>query len=54
MKYAQILVLPDTPPGGLTPGIDRGTADHAICVMIPSGQVRARFTSPMTGPASAS
>ena len=33
MKYAQILVLPETPPGGLTAGIDWGSADHAVCVV---------------------
>jgi transposase len=44
MKYARIHVLPDTPPGGLTAGIDWGSADHAVCVVDPAGQVRARFT----------
>ncbi len=44
MKYAQILVLPETPPGGLTAGIDWGSADHAVCVVDTAGQVRARFT----------
>src|SRR6516225_5002332 len=44
MKYAQIRVLPETPPGGLTAGIDWGSADHAVCVVDIAGQVRARFT----------
>ena len=44
MKYARIQVLPETPPGGLTAGIDWGSADHAVCVVDSAGQVRARFT----------
>ena len=44
MKYARIHVLPEMPPGGLTAGIDWGSADHAVCVVDPAGQVRARFT----------
>jgi transposase len=44
MKYARIHVLPETPPGGLTAGIDWGSADHAVCVVDPAGQVSARFT----------
>jgi transposase len=44
MKYARIQVLPETPPGGLTAGIDWGSADHAVCVVDTAGQVRARFT----------
>jgi len=44
MKYARIQVLPETPPGGLTAGIDWGTADHAVCIVDTAGQVRARFT----------
>ena len=44
MKYARIQVLPETPPGGLTAGIDWGSADHAVCVVDAAGQVRARFT----------
>ncbi|HYB14356.1 MAG TPA: IS110 family transposase, partial [Streptosporangiaceae bacterium] len=43
MKYAQIQVLPETPPGGRTAGIDWGSADHAVCVVDTAGQVRARF-----------
>ena len=34
MKYAQILVLPQTPPGGVTAGIDWASADHAVCVAL--------------------
>ena len=44
MKYARIQVLPETPPGGLTAGVDWGSADHAVCVVDTAGQVRARFT----------
>ena len=44
MKYAQILVLPETPPGGLTAGIDWASADHVVCVVDVAGQVRARFS----------
>jgi transposase len=44
MKYARVQVLPPTPPGGLTAGIDWGSADHAVCVVDTAGQVRARFT----------
>ena len=43
MKYARIQVLPETPPDGLTAGIDWGSADHAVCVVDTAGQVRARF-----------
>jgi transposase len=45
MKYAQILVLPQTPPGGVTAGIDWASADHAVCVVDAAGQVRARFSA---------
>jgi hypothetical protein len=44
MKYAQILVLPQIPPGGLTVGIDWASAGHAVCVVDAAGQVRARFS----------
>ncbi|MGH3198679.1 MAG: IS110 family transposase [Streptosporangiaceae bacterium] len=44
MKYAQILVLPQTPPGGVTAGIDWASADHVACVVDAAGQVRARFS----------
>jgi Transposase len=44
MKYAQILVLPPAPPGGLTAGIDWAGADHVACVVDAAGQVRARFS----------
>ena len=43
MKYARIRVLAETPPGGLTAGIDWGSADHAVCVVDAAGQLRARF-----------
>ena len=33
MQYAQIQVLPPTPPGGVTAGIDWATADHVACVV---------------------
>ena len=44
MKYAHTQVLPPTPPGGLTAGIDWASADHVACVVDASGQVRARFS----------
>jgi len=44
MKYARVHVLPETSPGGLTAGIDWGSADHAVCVVDAAGQVHARFT----------
>jgi len=44
MKYAQIQVLPQTPPGGVTAGIDWASADHVACVVDAAGQVRARFS----------
>jgi transposase len=44
MKYAQILVLAETPPGGMSAGIDWGSADHVVCVVDAAGQARARFT----------
>ncbi|MGH3190658.1 MAG: IS110 family transposase [Streptosporangiaceae bacterium] len=44
MKYAQILILPQTPAGGLTAGIDWASADHVACVVDAAGQVRARFS----------
>jgi hypothetical protein len=54
MKYARIHVLPETPPGGLTAGIDWGNAGHAVCVAGAAGQVRARFTVAHDRPVSAS
>jgi hypothetical protein len=54
MKYAQILVLPQTPPGGLTAGIDWASADHVACVVDAAGQVRARFSVTHDRAASAS
>ena len=46
MKYAQILVLPQTPPAGLTTstGIDWASADRAVCVVDAPEQVFARFS----------
>jgi transposase len=43
MEYARVC-LPDTPPGGVTAGIDWASADHAVCVVGAGGLVRARFT----------
>jgi len=44
MQYAQIQVLPPTPPGGVTAGIDWATADHVACVVDQAGQVRDRIS----------
>jgi transposase len=44
LKYAQIRVLPPTPPGGVTAGIDWATADHAACVVDAAGQVISRIS----------
>lgn len=44
MKYAHIQVLPPTPPGGLTAGVDWASADHVACVVDAAGQVRVRFS----------
>jgi transposase len=43
MEYAPVC-LPDTPPGGLTAGIDWASADHAVCVAGAAGEVVSRFT----------
>src|SRR5215470_3134579 len=43
MEYAPVR-LPDTPPGGVTAGIDWANADHAVCVVGVAGAVRARFS----------
>jgi len=43
MEYAPVC-LPDTPPGGLTAGIDWASADHAVCVVGGAGEVVSRFT----------
>lgn len=45
MKYAQIQVLPPTPPGGVTAGIDWATADHVACVIDAAGKVRSRISA---------
>jgi transposase len=45
MQYAQVQVLPPTPPGGVTAGIDWATADHAACVVDEGGKVRSRFSA---------
>ena len=45
MQYAQIQVLPPTPPGGVTAGIDWATADHVACVVDGAGKVRSRFSA---------
>ena len=44
MQYAQIQVLPPTPPGGVTASIDWATADHVACVVDQAGQVRDRIS----------
>jgi transposase len=43
MKYAPV-GLPDTPPGGVTAGIDWASSDHAVCVVDAFGQVVSRFS----------
>jgi transposase len=43
MEYAPAS-LPDTPPGGVTAGIDWATDDHVACVVDGSGKVVSRFT----------
>ena len=43
MEYAPVC-LPDTPPGGLTAGIDWASADHAVCIVDAAGEVVSRFT----------
>jgi transposase len=43
MKYARI-PRADTPPGGLTAGIDWASADHAVCIVDAAGAVVSRFT----------
>lgn len=47
MEYARIS-LPETPPGGVTAGIDWASADHAVCVVDGAGRVVSRFTVPHT------
>ena len=43
MKYARV-PRPDTPPGGVTAGIDWASADHAVCIVDAAGAVVSRFT----------
>jgi hypothetical protein len=43
MEYARVSRL-DTPPGGLTAGIDWASADHAVCIVDAAGKVAGRFT----------
>jgi hypothetical protein len=45
MQYAQIQVLPPTPPGGVTVGIDWATADHVACVVDSAGRVLDRISA---------
>jgi transposase len=45
MQYAQVQVLPPTPPGGVTAGIDWAGTDHVACVVDPAGQAGARFSA---------
>jgi transposase len=44
LKYAQIQVLPPTPPGGVTAGVDWATADHVACVVDSAGKVISRIS----------
>jgi transposase len=43
MEYAPV-GLPDTPPGGVTAGIDWASADHAVCIVDAAGEAVSRFT----------
>ena len=43
MEYARKM-LPATPPGGVSAGIDWASADHAVCIVDAAGKVTARFT----------
>ena len=45
MEYAKIRVLPETPPGGLTAGIDWASTEHVVCVVDAAGRPRTRFTA---------
>jgi len=45
MQYAHIQVLPPTPPGGVTAGIDWATADHVACVVDSAGRVLDRISA---------
>ncbi len=44
MQYAPTTVLPATPPGRVTAGIDWASTDHAVCVVDARGAVVCRFT----------
>lgn len=45
MKYAHIQVLPPTPPGGVTAGVDWASADHVACVVDAAGKVLSRISA---------
>jgi hypothetical protein len=42
--------LPESPPGGVTAGLDWATADHAVAVVNSKGTIAERFTVDATGP----
>jgi transposase len=42
MEYARVS-LPDTPPGGVTAGVDWASADHVACIVDGAGKVVSRF-----------
>jgi transposase len=44
MQYARTPILPATPPGGVTAGLDWASTDHAVCVVDHTGDVVDRFT----------
>jgi transposase len=48
MKYARVC-LPESPPGGVTAGIDWASADHAVCIVDAAGAVVTRFAVEHTG-----
>jgi transposase len=48
VEYAPNMVLPATPPGGVTAGLDWATDDHAVAIVDTAGRVVTRFTVPHT------
>jgi transposase len=50
VEYARTMVLPASPPGGVSAGLDWATDDHAVAIVDSSGQVVQRFTVPHTAP----
>jgi transposase len=44
MQYARTPILPATPPGEVTAGLDWASTDHAVCIIDRTGAVIDRFT----------